>query len=361
LKLVDFDYDLPRERIAQYPPARRDGGRLLVVERSGPGLADSYVARLSAWLDAGDLLVLNDTRVLPARLVGRKPSGGRVELLLLDRLAQPAQERSRTWRAWLRASRKPATGSKLEFAEGLVGQVLDRDAAGDWIVRLEVADGGAVDERLDRVGQVPLPPYIERPEPGSPRWREIEERDRERYQTVYAARPGAVAAPTAGLHFTRELLAELERAGVETARLTLHVGPGTFEPVRTERVECHTMHPERYEIPEATCAALARARARGGRVVAVGTTVVRALEHVAERHGELRPGRGECRLFIRPGFRFRAVDALLTNFHLPRSTLLMLVAAFTGRERILAAYHHAVREGYRFYSYGDAMLVRDDR
>ena len=359
MKLVDFDYALPRERIAQRPPARRDGGRMLVVDRHADGLADAQVGELPAWLAPGDLLVLNDTRVVPARLVGTKSSGGRVELLLLEPIGARAAAHG-TWRCWLAASRKPAPGARVRFGPDLEALVVEREARGEWVVRLS-APGGALDEALAQAGRMPLPPYISRPDPDTPEGRVVAAEDRERYQTVFAARPGAVAAPTAGLHFTRELLERLARAGIDLAYLTLHVGPGTFEPVRAERVEDHAMHAERFEIPAAAVRAVQRTRARGGRVVAVGTTVVRALEHVARLHGELREASGECDLFIRPGFEFRVVDALLTNFHLPRSTLLVLVSAFAGRERVLAAYDHAVRAGYRFYSYGDAMLVRPAR
>jgi S-adenosylmethionine:tRNA ribosyltransferase-isomerase len=348
--LDEFDYELPRERIAQHPLPRRDAARLLVLDRASGRLDDSGVGELAAWLDAGDLLVFNDTRVVPARLLGRKASGGRVELLLVERVG-PGEP---VWRCLLRASRKPGPGARLELADDLSATVLGREVDGLWLVGFDRTSSslGSLESALERAGRLPLPPYIERPPA---------EDDRERYQTVFARRPGAVAAPTAGLHFTPELLGALAAAGLGTAWLTLHVGPGTFEPVRTERVDDHVMHAEAFEIPEATADAVRGARERGGRIVAVGTTVVRALEHVAERDGEVHPARGACGLFIRPGFRFRVVDALLTNFHLPRSTLLMLVAAFAGRERVLEAYAHAARERYRFYSYGDAMLVRSAR
>ena len=350
MTLDEFDYELPRERIAQHPLPRRDAARLLVLDRATGRLEDSGVGELAGWLDAGDLLVLNDTRVVPARLLGRKASGGRVELLLVERVAPDEP----VWRCLLRASRKPGVGARLELADDLSATVLGREADGLWLVGFESRSSslGSLEAALERAGRLPLPPYIERPPA---------EDDRERYQTVFARRPGAVAAPTAGLHFTPELLGALAAAGIGTAWLTLHVGPGTFEPVRSERVDDHVMHAEVFEIPEATADALRVARERGARIVAVGTTVVRALEHVAKRDGEVHAARGACDLFIRPGFRFRVVDALLTNFHLPRSTLLMLVAAFAGRERVLEAYAHAMRERYRFYSYGDAMLVRSAR
>jgi len=333
----EFHYDLPRELIAQAPLAERSASRLLVLDAATGAVEDHRFAELPDMLRAGDLLVLNDTRVLPARLSGtRTPSGGRVELLL-ERVLSP-----RRVLAQLRASHMPKVGGELELTGGARARVdkrdesfvelsLDRDAAAFWREH----------------GEVPLPPYIERAPETS---------DRERYQTVFARAPGAVAAPTAGLHFDTALLAALEARGVERAFLTLHVGAGTFAPVRAERVEDHELHAEWLSVSVELCAAVARCRGRGGRVVAVGTTCVRALE-AAARTGELAPFEGESALFIYPGYRFRVVDALVTNFHLPESSLLMLVAAFAGRAATLAAYRHAVAERYRFFSYGDAMLV----
>jgi S-adenosylmethionine:tRNA ribosyltransferase-isomerase len=347
VKLSDFDYELPAERIAQRPTDARDASRLMVLDRERDRVEHHGFGDLPDLLRATDLLVFNDTRVLPARLVGRKSTGGRVELLLLEPDADdPA---GHCWHCWLKASRNPAPGSILQFDHGLMAQVLSRQDK-VWAVRL----GGPepIDRLLHRAGRMPLPPYIARPDGEA-----APVDDRERYQTVYARRDGAIAAPTAGLHFTPQLLQRLAQRGIGQAWVTLHVGPGTFEPVQVERVERHRMHAERFEMPEATCAAIRRTREEGGRVVAVGTTVVRTLEHCAAPDGTVRPGNGECDLFIYPGYRFRAVDVMLTNFHLPRSTLIMLVSAFAGRERLLEAYAEAVERDYRFYSYGDAMLV----
>jgi S-adenosylmethionine:tRNA ribosyltransferase-isomerase len=349
VRLEDYDYDLPEELIAQEPPPRRDASRLMVLERSTGRVEHRRFTDLAALLDPGDLVVLNDTRVLAARLDALRPTGGKVEILLVERVG--GTEAAPEWRALLNASKQPRPGQRLRIAPDLEAEILDRDAEG-WRLLLDNPSGDA-GQKVEELGRMPLPPYIRR-EPADPRAAV----DRVRYQTVFARRPGAVAAPTAGLHFTPELLGELEAYGVRLAWLTLHVGPGTFLPVRTERVEDHRMHAEAFELPEPTAEAIARARAVGRRVVAIGTTVARTLEGRAREDGTVRPGAGRCDLFIYPGHRFRVVDALLTNFHLPRSTLLLLVAAFAGREQVLAAYAEAVRRGYRFYSYGDAMLVR---
>ena len=348
MKLSDFDYDLPERLIAQEPAARRDASRLMTVDRGTGAIAHGAFPDLSSLLGAGDLLVLNDTRVVPARLRGAKATGGKVEVLLLERTG--GTDREPVHRCLLEASKPARPGTRLAFGEGLSARVVGRSGEGYEIV-LEAASGDPV-EAFYRLGSVPLPPYIRRSE-GDPR----EGMDRERYQTVFADRPGAVAAPTAGLHFTPALLDRISAGGARIARLTLHVGPGTFLPVRVENVEEHAMHDEAYELPRATADAIRETRRAGGRVVAVGTTVVRTLEAAAGPDGTVRPGSGRCDLFIRPGYEFKVVDALLTNFHLPRSTLLMLVSAFAGRERILAAYAEAVREEYRFYSYGDAMFI----
>jgi S-adenosylmethionine:tRNA ribosyltransferase-isomerase len=333
----DFDYDLPPASIAQ-EPAPRGESRLLVLDRSGPE-RHARVRDLPRLLRSGDLLVLNDTRVIPARLYGRSAGGGRMEILLVERVAESE------WDALVKPGRRARPGARFEIGEGLTAEVTDKREDGRHRLRFSEP----VEPHLERLGHIPLPPYIHRPDTPE---------DRERYQTVYARRPGAVAAPTAGLHFTAELLREIEGAGVEIARVTLHVGIGTFKPVSAERIAAHRMERERYEIGEETAATLRRARQAGRRIVAVGTTVVRTLEGAAlAGGGEVRAGDGATDLFITPGFRFQVVDALLTNFHLPRSTLLMLVSAFAGRERVLAAYAEAVREGYRFYSYGDAMLA----
>ena len=338
----DFDYELPEERIAQRP-APRGESRLLVLDAEGPD-RHRRVRDLSALLRPGDLLVVNDTRVIPARLFARRrPGGGRVELLLVEKVGP------RTWDVLARPGRKARPGTVLDLAPGLAAEMIARPddpepgpGGGDGRRRARFSE--PVEPWLDRLGHVPLPPYIRRAD---------EAADRETYQTVYARSPGAIAAPTAGLHLTEELLAELAGRGIETAAVTLHVGIGTFRPVTADLVHEHRMERERYEIPEETAGRIAATRAAGGRIVAVGTTVVRTLEGAAAAGARA----GATDLFIVPGFRFRVVDVLLTNFHLPRSTLLMLVSAFAGRERVLAAYREAIREGYRFYSYGDAMLV----
>jgi S-adenosylmethionine:tRNA ribosyltransferase-isomerase len=345
VNVADFEYVLPPHLIAQAPAAERDSARLLVLDRESGALRHEVFSALPGLLRPGDLLVVNDTRVVPARLVGSKASGGRVELLLVRRL----DEEGRTWGCLMKASRQPAPGSRLTFGDGLDAEVLASDEEGRR-VRFTSEDG-EVGERLQRAGRAPLPPYIRRDD-GGPR-----EPDLSRYQTVFAREPGAIAAPTAGLHFTPALLDALARRGVERSELTLHVGTGTFLPVTAARVEDHRMHGERVALGEGVARAVDDCRRRGGRVVAVGTTVVRALESCAAAGGRVTPFRGVCDRFIYPGFRFRVVDALITNFHLPRSTLLMLVSAFAGRERVLEAYEEAKRRGYRFYSYGDAMLV----
>ncbi len=357
MRTADFDYPLPPELIAQRPAPRRDAARLLVLERRTGGLEHRRFPELLAYLRAGEVLVLNDSRVIPARLRARKPpGGGAVEVLLCEEAAP------NDWWVMLRPGKRVRTGTHLEFCPArsgtgprLTATVREKNAEG--LYRL-VFEGADVRAALEDFGEVPLPPYIERA--GTP-WPE----DRERYQTVYARQPGSVAAPTAGLHFTAELLEAIRARGVAVHSVTLHVGPGTFAPVKAARVEDHVMHEEVYELPEATAAAVNAARAAGRRVVAVGTTSVRVLESAAATapNGRLAPGRGRTRLFIYPPYRFRVVDALLTNFHLPESTLLMLVCAFaapgetTGRERVLRAYAEAVRERYRFFSYGDAMLL----
>jgi S-adenosylmethionine:tRNA ribosyltransferase-isomerase len=332
----DFHYELPPELIAQAPLAERRASRLLVLDGGTGRLEDRLFADLPSLLRPDDLLVFNDTRVLPARVLGRKPTGGRVELLL-ERLLGP-----RTALVHLRASHKPQQGSEVDLPGGARARVGAR--AGELT---EIELDRDVVPFLEAHGKTPLPPYIARSPNAT---------DRERYQTVFARSPGAVAAPTAGLHFDAPMLETLAARGVERAFLTLHVGAGTFAPVRTERVEDHELHAEWLDVPAATCAAVERCRERGGRVVAVGTTSVRALE-TAARGGKLAPFSGDSRLYIYPGFEFRAVDAMVTNFHLPESSLLMLVAAFAGRERTLAAYRHAVLQRYRFFSYGDAMFV----
>ena len=338
MRRQEFSYDLPPELIAQSPLAERSASRLLCLDGRDGRVEDATVTGLPGRLAPGDLLVFNDTRVIPARVHGRKASGGRVELLVERLLGGPR------FLAMLRSSKTPKPGGALQLDGGMDATVVGRE---DDLFEIELQGDHDAASWLDRVGHVPLPPYITRDDTAL---------DRERYQTVFARTPGAVAAPTAGLHFDTPLLERLAEVGVASARVTLHVGAGTFQPVRAEALDDHRMHAEWYEVPEATCAAIAEARARGGRIVAVGTTTVRSLE-AAAASGELRPTRGETRLFIRPGFRFRVVDLLLTNFHLPESTLLMLVCAFAGTGHVLAAYRHAVAARYRFFSYGDAMLV----
>jgi S-adenosylmethionine:tRNA ribosyltransferase-isomerase len=335
MRVADFDFDLPPELIAQFPPATRGASRLLHVDAAG-ARHDRLFADLPALLRPDDLLVLNDTRVIKARLFGHKDSGGKVELLV-ERVTD-----EREALAFIRASHAPKPGARIRLADDLAAEVLDRQAD---LTRLRFP--APVLDVLDRLGRLPLPPYIEHDPTAE---------DEARYQTVYADAPGAVAAPTAGLHFDDAMLARLDAQGVRTARVTLHVGAGTFQPVRVDAVADHKMHSERYTIPQATADAVADTRSRGGRVAAVGTTSLRALEAAAQT-GDLRAGGGETDIFITPGYRFKAVDALITNFHLPRSTLLMLVSAFAGRDAIRAAYAHAIREKYRFFSYGDAMLL----
>jgi S-adenosylmethionine:tRNA ribosyltransferase-isomerase len=339
MRRADFSYPLPQELIARYPSPERTGSRLLGLDGASGALRDLRFTDLPTLLTAGDLLVLNDTRVVPARVRGRKASGGACEILL-ERVLGP-----RRVLAQARASKSPRAGGAIDLPGGARATVVGRQGE---FHELEL-DRDAL-AYFEAHGGVPLPPYL---------GREAEPSDRERYQTVYAQEPGAVAAPTAGLHFDEAMLGRLRQAGVEIARLTLHVGAGTFQPLRAEAVETQRLHAERYRLPADTVAAVAAARARGGRVVAVGTTVVRALESAAAG-GALAAGEGETDLFIRPGFRFRVVDALVTNFHLPESSLLVLVAAFAGRQRVLAAYHHAIAGRYRFYSYGDAMFITPD-
>ena len=342
MRLDDFDYQLPSELIALEPASRRDAARLLTLERATGATGELTVADFPGLLRPEDLLVLNDTRVIPARLFGAKESGGRVEVFLVRRL----EGASETWEFLIRASKSPRPGSRIVMAEGVLATVAERASGESWQVTFTGTDDFLA--WLDRVGSMPLPPYIRRSAAAA---------DRERYQTVFSRELGAVAAPTAGLHFTPELLARVESAGVAIATLTLHVGLGTFMPVRVDDIREHRMHRERFSIPEATSAAIARCKERGGRVVAVGTTAARALEYRATEDGTVPPGSGEADIFIYPGYRFRVVDALLTNFHLPKSTLLMLVSAFAGQERILAAYQEAVARRFRFYSYGDAMFI----
>jgi S-adenosylmethionine:tRNA ribosyltransferase-isomerase len=338
----DFDYKLPHVLIARYPLPERDASRLMVLDRRSGGIAEEHFNNLAAHLVPGDLLVMNDTRVLPARLFGSKDSGGKVEIFLVRRTAASAE----CWTCLLRASKKFREGQQIRLAAGMNATLVSRTENDSWQVKF--CGPESFDCWLEREGHIPLPPYLQRAD---------EVLDRERYQTVFSRSPGAVAAPTAGLHFTQELLAELEKKGIFSAYLTLHTGLGTFQPVRVDRVEEHRIHTERYCIPAETADAIRLTRERGGRVIAVGTTTTRTLEYAADSQGNISAGEGEADIFIYPGYDFRVVDAMITNFHLPESTLLMLVAAFAGHENIRHAYGEAIRRGFRFYSYGDAMLI----
>jgi S-adenosylmethionine:tRNA ribosyltransferase-isomerase len=344
LLTADFDYPLPEDLVASHPADRRDESRLLVLDRESGAMADRRFPDLLDYLGEGDALVINDTRVFPARLLGQKPTGASVEVLLLRPL--PEDDERRTWQALVRPGGKLKPGRIVQVAEGFQVRVEDSLSDGSRRVRLE--GPGDPWDLVERYGEVPLPPYIRRPGDAT---------DRERYQTVYARERGSVAAPTAGLHFTTGLIEQIEALGVSVAPVTLHVGVGTFRPVDAERVEDHRMHSEWFELPEASARLLNRARQAGRRVWAVGTTSARTLETAAAADGSFETTAGWTDLFIHPPYRFRAVDGLLTNFHLPRSSLLMLVSAMAGRDRVMAAYRHAVERKYRFYSYGDAMLV----
>ena len=361
----DFDFELPPELIAQEPPAERGGARLLHLGRQGGSIAHTRVSALPDLLRAGDLIVVNNTRVFPARLLGwRVPSGGAVECLLIRRLEAGAAEghtrvrpgsdlgpTPELWEALVHPGQKLKPGARVVF-EGLHtihGEILQRGYFGRRLVRLWTDDGSPLDEAVDAIGHMPLPPYIRRDDRVD---------DRDRYQTVFAQARGSIAAPTAGLHFTPPLITALADRGVEIASITLHVGYGTFQPIRVDRVEDHRLEAERYEIGAPTAAAINRARADARRVIAVGTTTTRTLEAVArDHHGAIVAGRGDTDLFLYPGAEFRIVGGLLTNFHLPQSSLLMLVSAFAGRDLVRSAYDAAIAERYRFYSYGDAMLI----
>ena len=340
MRTDDFDFDLPQRLIAQHPPVQRGAGRLLRVGKRNP--EDSLFADFPQSLCEHDVLVLNDTRVLKARLFGKKETGGQVEVMVERVLGEHEVL------AQVRASKTPKPGSRFQVADGIRVAVLARE--GEFF-RLRFEGDESVDIVLERYGKLPLPPYITHA---------ADAEDEERYQTVFARAQGAVAAPTAGLHFNHAMLDALLAKGVNIVYVTLHVGAGTFQPVRAEHVADHVMHSERYTVPQTTVDAIRRAKAGGGRVIAVGTTSLRALESAADG-GELIAGSGETRIFITPGYRFKVVDVLLTNFHLPRSTLLMLVCAFGGMDKMLAAYRHAVEQEYRFFSYGDAMLIEREQ
>ena len=345
MHISDFDYQLPEELIAQHPLAQRDASRMLVVDRASQCWSDSAFASLPNYLRANDVLVLNNSRVFPARLKGaRVPSGGAIELLML------CEREPQVWEALAKPARRLRTGTRILFGDSkLQAEVIELLDDGRRVIRFETEED--FESIIDDLGEPPLPPYIKR-ETGS------SGEDRERYQTIYATVRGAIAAPTAGLHFTPQVLSEIDGRDVRVVELTLHVGYGTFEPVRTEDVSQHRVAPERFSIADEAAKTINQRRAAAGRVIAVGTTTTRALESSVTSNGQISARLEQnAALTIVPGYAFRAVDALLTNFHLPRSSLLMLVSAFAGRELILAAYHHAVRQGYRFYSYGDCMLI----
>ena len=364
MRLSEFDYVLPAQQIAQHPLKNRDASRMLVLDRDSRVDEDRLFADLPGLLHGDELIVVNNARVIPARLLGRRvkatardgakkeasPAEGEIEILLSRQLDDD------TWEALVRPGKKLHVGQRVQFGAGeLEAEVIAHGNQGQRTLRFFSSSGSAVKDEINRLGHIPLPPYIDRADEAS---------DRERYQTIFASQPGAIAAPTAGLHFTPEILEKIRERAIEICELTLHVGLGTFQPIRTETLKAHVMHSEAYEISAETAEQLGRAKRAGRPILAVGTTTVRALEAAALRASEtdsgqpLVAGKAEARLFITPGFRFRVVDALLTNFHLPRSTLLALVCGLAGRERILAAYRHAVEAGYRFYSYGDCMLIR---
>ena len=338
MNVSDFHFDLPDELIARYPLAQRSDSRLLTLNGASGEIAHFQFVDLPTFLLPGDLLVFNNTRVIPARLFGRKETGGQLEILV-ERITGV-----HGLLAHVRASKSPKVGQAIILEDESVLRMRGRQGA---LFELVSETGEPVLDLLERLGHMPLPPYVDRPDESS---------DRERYQTVYAREAGAVAAPTAGLHFDQPLLAELAEKGIDSAFVTLHVGAGTFQPVRVDRIEDHVMHSEIAHVPEETVAAVNRTRARGGRVIAVGTTSVRSLES-ASRNGELKAFRGETDIFIFPGYSFQCVDAMVTNFHLPESTLIMLVSAFAGQKHIMSAYYEAIRERYRFFSYGDAMFI----
>ena len=352
--VADFDFDLPPELIAQTPLPARGASRLLTLDRNSGVLHHHAFRELPQLLRPGDLLVINDTRVFAARLVGRRlPGGGRAECLLMRRIDPEAgiSRSSETWEALVHPGQRLRTGSRLEFGvepHRIEAEILDRRFHGRRLIRLRTTSGD-VAAMVDALGHVPLPPYIKRPD---------NESDRDRYQTVFARTRGSIAAPTAGLHFTPDVVSELTARGIELTSITLHVGYGTFQPIRVAVVEDHRMDSEQFEVTLEAAAAINRARREGRRVIAVGTTTTRTLESLPEAaDGEIAAATGSTDLFIRPGHRFRIVNGLVTNFHLPKSSLLLLVSAFAGREHVLNAYRHAIRERYRFYSYGDAMLI----
>lgn len=349
-QLIDYDYDLPEELISHMPEERRDHSRLLALGRETGELSHHRFTDLAEKLLPSDLLVVNNTEVVPGRLYGKKESGGKIEILILDynggrkNLAEKGVFESP---CLIRASKRPKNGSILHFDHGLTGEVLDFTGG---VYRVRFHYDGDLDLLLKEVGHMPLPPYIQRDQ-------EPPCNDKETYQTVYASEKGAIAAPTAGLHFTDTLLSDLRKKGVKVVEITLHVGYGTFLPVRVDDIRDHVMHQEVYTVSETAAEEINRTREAGGRIIAVGTTSVRTLENAADENGFVRPGSGSCGIFIYPGYRFRIVEGMVTNFHLPQSTLIMLVSAFAGRDSVFAAYKEAIDRGYRFYSYGDAMFI----
>ena len=350
LTLSQFDFDLPPQLIAQEPYLERGQSRLLILNRKTGNREHHIFKRVIEYLSPGDMLVVNDTQVIPARLEGKKKSGGRVECLILNYPAFAVEE-TYTSPCLLKIGGKVRPGEQIQFGEGLEGEILPPSLNGAALVRFRFE--GSFDAALKRFGRVPLPPYIRRDNCDP----DLLEMDRKRYQTVYARHPGAVAAPTAGLHFSPDLIATLKDKGVFWVPLTLHVGYGTFAPIKTERISEHKIHSEAYQISNQAAGMIHNQKRRGGRIIAVGTTSARVLEYQAMKYGSVRAEEGECDLFITPGFSFQMIDGLITNFHLPRTTLILLVSAFAGREKILKAYQEAIERNYRFYSYGDAMLI----
>jgi S-adenosylmethionine:tRNA ribosyltransferase-isomerase len=343
MHLKDFDYHLPKALIAQFPLEQRDNSRIMILNRATKEIEHKRFLHLPEYLQEGDVLVLNDTKVIPARLYGKKDTGGKIEVLLLSK-ANGADSR---WHCLINAHKSVKPHQEIQFDGCLKGEVVEKREGGSFAIQF--LSGERFEEMLEKVGTTPLPPYIKRNGAGNGI-------DRERYQTVYADKKGAVAAPTAGLHFTEKLLKKIEEKGVKIGFITLHVGWGTFQPLRVQTIEEHTMHAEEYEIGYETADLINQAKGYGRRIIAVGTTTVRTLE-CATRKGKVYPGKGKCDLFIYPGYRFRVVDTLITNFHLPKSTLILLVSAFASKDLIFSAYQEAIEKGYRFYSYGDAMMI----
>ncbi len=341
MRLEEFDFDLPPSLIAQYPTPRRGDSRLMVVERTTGAIEHRAFQRITDYLHPGDLLVMNDTRVLPARLIGEIHTGKKHEVLLIP----PKDRKTREWEALIKNSRRVRAGTRIDFGEGFYAEVRE---VRNGRVKIYFPGKGGILAPLQKLGHIPLPPYIRRPD---------EPLDRDRYQTVFAKRDGSIASPTAGLHFTQALLETVRSQGVKTAWITLHVGIGTFAPVRVARVENHDMEAEWVDVPQEVAHHIEETKRKGGRVIAVGTTTTRALESAVDPEGRIQPGKFFTHLYIHPSYRFRTIDCLITNFHLPRSTLILLVSAFAGKDLILRAYREAIEKGYRFYSYGDAMVI----